>query len=83
MERKYSGFLIFNWQTNATRIRHKLPKVRCFEVAIKYKVILKLPDCPVPTMDMGTIEIPNAIVESTEMPSKGEVNGILGSSNKR
>lgn len=65
-ENNYKGYLIIDWRKGSMRLRQSIPNLRPYEVAVKFKVAIKVPDLSIPVVNLGTIEIPETKVEKTE-----------------
>ncbi len=65
-EAKYSGYLIIDWRNGSMKLRQSPPVLAPYEVAIKFKVGIKVPSLAIPVIDIGTIEVPEVKVEATE-----------------
>ena len=62
----YAGYLIIDWRNGSMRRRQSSPALQPYEVAIKFKVAIKVPELMIPVIDIGTIEVPEVKVEATE-----------------
>lgn len=62
----YQGYLIINWRNGSMRLRLSEPDLMPYEVAVKFKLAISVPDLQIPVIDAGTIEIPEVKVEATE-----------------
>lgn len=65
-EKDYSGYLIINWRDGRMRLRVSTPSLEPYEIAVKYKLKVRVPDLEIPVIDIGVIEIPEVKVEATE-----------------
>lgn len=65
-EKNYSGYLIIDWRGGSMRLRQSTPTLLPYEVAIKFKVGVKVPNLQIPVIDIGTIEVPEVKVEAAE-----------------
>jgi len=79
-QKSYAGYLIINWRDGNMRLRQSSPSLLPYEVAVKFKVTVKVPDLQIPVIDMGTIEVPEVKVEATEFEAEPleELTGVPG-----
>ena len=65
-EGKYEGYLVIDWRHGSMKLRMSKPELLPYEVALKFRLTIKVPILEIPVLNLGTIEIPETKVEETE-----------------
>jgi len=65
-EGRYEGYLVIDWWGGSMKLRRSKPELLPYEVAVKFRLIIKVPLLEIPVVDVGTIEVPAVKVEATE-----------------
>jgi len=65
-EKRYEGYIVIDWRHGSMKLRVSKPELQPYEVAVKFRLTVKVPTIEIPVLDLGTLEIPEAKIEATE-----------------